>query len=76
MFLSVCTIYFLNINGSGNLFSRHHNPFSMHNTCKVVCVRTVKMAEQFFYLLHVFVCIMLTEIKEIIFLFYHIVILK
>lgn len=23
--LSVCTIYFLNINGSGNLFSRHRN---------------------------------------------------
>lgn len=69
MFLSVCTIYFLNIKGSGNLFSRQsiHSFFNAKHFQSGV--RTVKMAAIFFYLLRVFVCIMLTEIVEIVFFF-------
>ena len=50
VFLSVCTIYFLNIKGCGNLLSRQlsFSFLSMHSTCKMLYVWTVKMAKQFF----------------------------
>lgn len=84
VFLSVCTIYFLNIKGYGKLFNRQpwFHLFSMHDTpgwCVCVRVRTVKMAKQFFYLLYVFVCVMINNWnKEIqtFFYFKNIVILK
>ena len=50
MFLSVCTVCFLNIKGCGNLLSRQpsFSFLSMHSTCKMLYVWTVKMAKQFF----------------------------
>jgi len=66
VFLSVCTIYFLNIKGCGNLLSRQSSFsfLSMHSTCKVLYCLNCENGKAIFYHLYVFVCVMTTKTRK------------